>query len=169
MNRFIHTRIKTGKFWTTHIPLLIKTVQISEGPVLEIGGGPYSTPILHWLCKDMGRMLYTYENDIDYFRYCKTFQSKLHVVRFIEDWDKLKANRHWGVVFIDHHPCDQRAIDAIKFKDHADYVVIHDTDRDVKYGMDKVWPNFKYRYDWQLSKPYTSVVSNFKDLKEFKS
>jgi len=144
---------------------LIKVLQKSEGPVLELGGGPFSTPLLHWMCKIQGRKLVTYESDPQYFRLCKGFQSHLHRVRFVEEdnWGSVPLEK-WGVIFIDHHPDKRRVIDLIKFKDHADYLIMHDTEKEEKYELHKAFPLFKYMHIWQESKPWTSVFSNTKDL-----
>jgi hypothetical protein len=149
---------------STHNPMLIRTILISEGPVLEIGAGIYSTPLLHWLCKMMGRKLVTYENNPDYYQYAKRFISLGHHIRPIKNWDEMDFKTHWGVILMDHNPDPRRVIDVINFKNNADYIVIHDTDREDKYHMEKAWPHFKYRYTWKDCRPWTTVVSNFKDL-----
>lgn len=152
------------KSWSTHMPMLIKTVLISKGDVLEIGGGVFSTPLLHWLCKLQGRRLVTYENDPTTYEFVRQFQSHIHSVRWIDNWDEMDFKKHWGVVFIDHHPEPRRAVDAINFKDKADYIVMHDTEKPHKYGYDGVWEHFKYVHHWKDCRPWTSVVSNYKDL-----
>jgi len=147
--------------------MLIKAIIASEGPVLEIGAGVYSTPLMHWLCQTLGRKLVTYENSPVWYEYARKFRSKGHSIRFIKNWDELDFKTHWGVVFADHNPDPRRVDDVISFKDNADYIVIHDTDREDKYHMEKAWPYFKYRYTWQNCRPWTTVVSNFKDLSDF--
>ena len=149
------------------MPMLIKAVQASEGPILEIGSGLFSTPLLHWLCHEKGRRLITYENNEDYFKFAKGFQSKNHRIRLVKDWEEIENKKRWGVILIDHEPAEQRRADILKFKDSADYIVIHDTERESRYGLKDVWPHFKYRRDWKACKPWTTVVSNFKDLSNF--
>jgi hypothetical protein len=160
----IEIGVEKAKNWTTHNAMLIRTVLLSTGPVLEVGGGPFSTPLLHWLCKLMDRRLITYESDPVFFKFAKGFASRLHSIRFIEDWDKMDFDTHWGVVLIDHHPDERRVVDVINFSEKADYIVIHDTEKEKKYGFEQAWPMFKYRYTWKECKPWTTVVSNFKDL-----
>lgn len=157
-------KISLTKAKSTHNPMLIKTIVISDGPVLEIGAGLYSTPLMHWLCKMLGRKLVTYENNPSFYGFAKKFISKGHRVRFIKNWDEMDFKTHWGVVLIDHDPDTRRVIDLINFKDKADYIVIHDTDMEDKYNWGKAWPYFKYRFDWKECRPWTTVVSNFKDL-----
>jgi len=156
--------IKYTKGWTTHMPMLIKTVQMCKGDVVEVGGGIFSTPLLHWLCKDLKKNLITYENEPTFYKMAHEFQSPLHRIRWIDNWDDMDFVTHRGVVFIDHHPSERRGIDAINFMMSADYIVLHDSEKPEKHSYDKAWGYFKYIYHWKDCKPYTSVVSNFKDL-----
>lgn len=158
------------KDYSTHMPMLIKVAQISDGPILEIGSGIFSTPVLHWLCSGQRRKLVTYENNPEYYKFAKKFKSRNHSVRFVKTWDEMDImGTHWGMVLIDHDPTSRRGIDLVRLKDNADYFVLHDSEpeRDRRQKFDKAWPLFKYRYDWKGCKPYTTVVSNFKDLSNF--
>jgi len=153
------------KSWTTHIPMLIKTVNATSGPVLEIGSGLFSTPLLHWICKYRNQEIITLEHNPEYYDFARGFQSKLHRIRLIDNLDNLPIDRHWGVILIDHEvPGQTRGETAIKLKDHADYIVLHDTEDEEYFGYDKIWGHFKYRYDWKDCPGWTTVISNFKDL-----
>jgi len=155
-----------SKRWSTHLPILIKVVRETKGPILEIGSGIFSTPILHWLCSESGRKLVTYENEPEYYKFAKQFKSRNHKVNLVESWDEVKTDKHWSVVLIDHEPQFRRSIDAIRFKNNADFIVLHDTEErnERHYNYHNVWPHFKYRFDYTLASPQTTVVSNFKDL-----
>lgn len=155
-----------SKNYTTHITMLMKVLQASKGDVIECGGGIFSTPLLHWMCKDMDRNLITYEQDAEYYQFERAFQSRQHRIRFVKNWDNIRIPKHVGMVFIDHHPPKRRMIELLRFKDVADYIVVHDTERESReYNLPEVFEQFKYRHDWKACKPWTSVVSNFKDLK----
>jgi hypothetical protein len=164
----IPVSISRAKEYSTHNSMLIKTVLMSKGPVLEVGAGFYSTPLLHWLCKNLDRLLITYESDPTFFAFARNFMSRGHRIRFIKNWDDMDFKTHYGVVLIDHSPKRPRTrgMDALKFKDTADYIVIHDTGPVIeeKYGYEAIWPHFKYRYTWKEAQPWTTVVSNFKKL-----
>ena len=145
--------------------MLVKVLLASNGDVIECGGGVFSTPLLHWMCKYLDRELITYEQEPSYYQFEHTFQSRQHRIRFVKDWDEIKIPEHVGMVFIDHHPPERRMIELERFKDSADYIVVHDTERTTReYNRDEVFALFKYRYDWKACKPWTSVVSNFKEL-----
>jgi hypothetical protein len=157
--------IKFGKSYTTHIGVLVKALQISEGDVIELGTGLYSTPLLHWVCKAMGRHLTSYEDSQEYYDYAKRFRSGRHKVIHVKNWDDIDATPHRGLVFIDHIG-ERRTPDAIRFKNSADYIVIHDTNAERHYGYQNMWPHFKYIYTWKECRPWVSVVSNLKDLSD---
>jgi hypothetical protein len=153
--------------WSSHLPVLIKVLNISEGPVLEMGMGLFSTPVLHWLCLDQKRTLVSYDNNTEYFNQNKAFETDLHQIIFIEDWDKANIeNVHWGLVFIDHLPDERRKVDIKRIANNADYIVVHDSEEknEYKYHFSEIYSLFKYRFDYRRQKPYTTVLSNFKDL-----
>lgn len=150
------------KAWTTHMGVLVKVLLMSQGDVIELGAGPSSTPLLHWICKEMNRKLISYEIDPDYYEYARQYRSSLHRIVLVRDWNEVDTKTYRGVVFIDHNPFNKREEDVVKFKDSADYIVIHDTDSERDFKI--VWPNFKYAYTWKECRPWVSVVSNFKDL-----
>ncbi len=154
----------------THIPTLLKVIPQTHGDVCEMGSGFNSTPLLHWLCQ--GRKLVTYENDPDYYRFAKQFQTYNHRIKKTEKWDEVDFKHHWAVVFIDHtigrKPWEkglQRGDDVLKFTD-VDLFILHDTEPEEEnhYHYDRVFPHFKYRKDWTECKPYTSILSNKIDV-----
>lgn len=156
------------KLFSSHNAILIKAVLFSKGPVCEVGSGPFSTPLLHWLCKELDRKLVTYEDNDEFYTFARKFRSRIHSIRKIEDWDKMDFQQHWGVVLIDHVTA-RREQDVISFKDTADYIVIHDNSAkgNKVYKLNKPSPYFKYKFDWTAAYPYTSVVSNFYPLDKF--
>jgi hypothetical protein len=151
----------------THIPLLARVFDISEGDVLEIGTGYYSTLLLHWLSTISKRHVYSYENRTYWFTRNQQYESKYHHIVLCTDWKSADFDqRHWGMAFIDHSPGWRRPKEVARLADKADYLVIHDTEPDEndRYAFEKTWGLFKYRYDYTKLRPNTSVVSNFKDL-----
>lgn len=154
---------------STHFPMLIKCVQMTKGKVIELGSGMFSTPLLHWLCFDDKRPLTSYESYPHYLEFAKKFESDFHKVVFVKDWATEEFNDKYSVVFIDHSINGRkhtRGDDAVRFKDIAEYVVLHDAGDEAheKYGYAEIYPQFKYRYDWKGCYPHTTVLSNFHDL-----
>lgn len=161
----MNTEINLAKGWTSHMGVLTKVLLASAGDVLEFGSGPCSTPLLHWLCKDMNRLLISYENNPKFYNLARQYQSRLHRIRFVTNYNEVDAKTHRGLVFVDHDP-DRvtRGDTTLLFKNSADYIVMHDTEAEDNYGYKKVWPHFKYIYTWKECQPWVSVVSNFKNL-----
>lgn len=155
---------KISKQSSTHLQALVKFVQMTDGPVMELGSGVFSTPVLHWMCLEKNRKLVTYENHPEFFQFAKKFKSRDHQILFIKDWDQIDPRGHWSVVLIDHVSERGRGIDAVKFKDNADYIILHDSNHPELYGYNEIWKYFKYRHDYIRRDASTTVLSNFKDL-----
>jgi hypothetical protein len=136
---------------------------LSEGPVLEMGMGVFSTPLLHWLCLDQKRQMVSYDNKREFYEMNKTFESPAHQILYVEndDWAATDIDKPWGMVFVDHHPGIRRGVDAIRLANRADYVVIHDSDMLHEHGYEDIYRHFKYAYNWKRRKPYTTILSNF--------
>ena len=152
----------------THAPLLAAAAANSTGPILELGGGHGSTPLLHEICRPTRRELWTYEDSWEWF--AAEFSDlacewhRLHRVPSRDMWrDMVYPNRSWGMVFIDHGNGDQRADSIRHFADVAEtWVVVHDSHPSgvelYRYG-----PAFDlYRYRWTFDRywPHSTVLSN---------
>lgn len=153
----------------SYIFILVRAFDQSEGDVLELGTGYYSTPLLHWMCVMTGRKLISYDTQEEWAVKAKDMWGKDgHEIYYAPDLDVVDlADRHWGLVLVDHSPYIRRQIDALRLKDHADYLVLHDTEpREAKrYGYPEVYKHFKYVYQYTKYSPWTAVVSNFKEFK----
>jgi len=167
MSDHINVPIRRVKDWTTHMGVLVKALSLSQGTVLELGAGLYSTPILHWICKEQNRKLITYENDPLFHKLARSFRSPNHKIKWVDSWDDMDFKSRYGVVFIDHHPEGRRGTDVINFKDSAEYIIVHDSNRVEKYNLEEAFDDFKYVHTWKECKPWVTIASNFKDLKEF--
>jgi len=154
--------------WGSHMPVLVKIMEISSGPVLELGMGAFSTPLLHMLCFNKGRKLHSYEGDQRYFDMHGNFRSDFHQIDFAEDWDKINIeDTQWGVAFVDHE-ANRRSPEVKRLVSNAKYVIIHDSDPDCDkyYNFSSIYPLFQYRFDYTKAKPHTTVLSNFIDVSQ---
>lgn len=168
--KFIHVSLEMQT--STHFPMLIKVVQSTDGPILEMGSGLFSTPLLHWLCFEKKRKLITCENYKHYLEFANKFKTDFHDVRFIEPSKRPLLEGSFSVVFIDHSPKPHtRGDDALLFKDTADYIVLHDAGPEPyeKYGYKKIYSEFKYVYHWTGAVPHTTVLSNTNNLEWLKT
>lgn len=153
--------MRLTKEYTTWMPIILKLAERTKGPILELGSGPFSTPLLHWLCAEKGRELWTYEDIPEYLEFARKFQSRKHHIRLVEDWEKVDYPEG-SIALIDQ--LEKRAETSILLKDKVDYVILHDSEAPEVYGYDKVYPHFEYRYDWKFCKPYATVLSNKEPL-----
>lgn len=158
------------KEWGTHLPVLISITNKTEGDILELGMGLYSTPFFHWACFDKKRHLISYDAEIDYFKMNKQYEADFHEVIFVDDWNKIDIERFWEIAFVDLSPDQMRKEMVKRLAKYAKYVVIHDSDMGDKnkYGFGEIYPLFKYRWEYGKVRPRTAILSNFVDLTDFK-
>lgn len=152
--------------YSSHLPVLMRAVTATTGPVLELGTGYYSTPVLHWLCAGTQRRLVSYEHHQKYAEWAQMFQAPWHEVAWIEEWDRAPIDQPWDVAFIDHGPSARRAVDLRRLAPYARFVVLHDTDGRLNklYGYPEVYPCYRYNVQWTRGgRPYTNVLSNTVD------
>lgn len=150
----------------THMPALIKAVGASSGPILECGGGLYSTPFLHFACYETRRPILTLETDPEFFEWLRPFESDYHQIRLITDWAGTDISGPWSVALVDHNPTGRRKEEIKRLANTTDYIVVHDTNPRLegKYKYSEVYPLFKYRRDFTREKPHTAILSNFYPL-----
>lgn len=156
--------------WGSHMPLLLKVAQMTDGPILELGSGISSTPLLHYICEPAGRLLDTYENDFKYYSTFKQFATETHRVLYVEDWDYLPLeNQMWDVAFIDHAPAQRRVVELMRLAYCAKYIICHDSQPQHWriYRYPAYFDKFKYRYDYTRFSPHTTLLSNYVDLTGF--
>ena len=160
--------------YSTHFPVLARVIALTDGPVLEIGAGWYSTPLLSLLCQ--GRRLVSLENDPKMVALLEPFKREGHEIRLIDGlalppgesaWDAAPEPDEpgWSVVLIDHAPAERRKVELARVAATAEMIVIHDTGVPL-YGLDTQIAAFRYRVDYKLLWPYTTVVSNVRDVQE---
>lgn len=161
--------------WGSHVPALLTAILHTQGPVLEMGCGHWSTPILHAVCGAQGRFLLSAESDEAWLNLVRSngFECSWHHFVFVadamkkpENWNTIGNNQRWGCVFIDHAPGERRVADIARMRSLADVLVVHDTDAP-SYGYEPVLSSFKYRYDYTVYLPQTTVVSDTVDVCAF--
>jgi hypothetical protein len=147
----------------THLPYMAKLLQRVQGPILEMGSGYFSTPLLYWHTVMNKTQFRSYESNK---RWAETMGPP---VQYIQDWSQANISEmRWNLAFIDHGQALLRKDHAIAVKDLSDYVVLHDTEQQFEntYRYSEVWPHFKYRKDFTDILPNTTVLSNVFDLED---
>jgi hypothetical protein len=146
----------------THLPVLKRMVEITTGPVLEMGMGDYSTPFLHRFCPN--RLLVSLDSHTDWVNKFSQLGSATHKIKTEPNWDDTTHYLQsilWDVVLIDHLPFERRAIDIKLLMHNTRFMVVHDTEPMGSYvcNYEPVLRLFRYRWEFKKFKPYTTVVS----------
>jgi len=152
----------------SYIPPLLKAMKHLSGDVLEMGAGIHSTFLLHWMCKDGGRQLHTYENNEKMYNLISYCESNFHHLYLVDDWDSTDIERPWGVVLLDHSPAIRRKEDAKRLAWYAKCILLHDSQgrSDRHYRYSEIKPLFRYKWGYAGS-PHTLIVSNFFDVSKW--
>jgi hypothetical protein len=183
--------------FSTHQPLLVAALLNTEGPILEMGGGYYSTPIVSAFANSQRREAHTIETAAVVYELLKRFSSPFHKIwpmsgydfaadgkfvpranttreqhieiqsRFLADLCQ-KIPPRLSVVFIDQRPGTIRAAAIEHFADVAEFIVVHDTEEPL-YGYEPSLSKFRYRWDFRLHAPESTIVSNFRPCDCFAS
>lgn len=143
----------------THLPILSKLLRTTTGSVLELGAGWNSTPLLYWTCQAEKRHFESWENDE---KWVKQMEG---LTNYAYDWEITHMNPtgdKWSIVFIDCRPALMRRKLALKYKDMADFIVLHDSEPEIDrfYGYSKIYKQFEFVYNFDKLKPNTVVLSN---------
>ncbi len=162
--------------YATHLLVLRRCVLATTGPVLELGVGGFSTPMLHHLCIP-DRKLVSLDSDSQWFKamhdYATSriggFDPAAHVVELVTNWATCPhLDEAWDVAFIDQD-IFARGPSISRLADHTRLIVIHDTDEmenfpgGDSYGYWKVLPSLRYVWTCKKWRPWTSVASNVVD------
>lgn len=175
--------------FSTHQPLLVAALLSTQGPILEMGGGYYSTPIVSAFANVQRREAHTIETNAAMYESLKRFSSPFHKLwrvsgydfapdgkfmprvdttraqyieiqsRFLADFCSAAPTR-WSVVFVDQAPGYLRVPAIEHFADTADFIVTHDTELVEAYGFEPCLSTFRHRWDSRLQVPHATIVSN---------
>lgn len=159
--------MKLSPRYGSHLIPLIHALGKTRGPVLELGLGAYSTPLLNAICELERRPLMSVDDNqaiVDWAR-----ERYHHQIIFVSDWDTAPIDRPWDVALIDHAPGLRRKIDIARLANYAQYIVIHDSNGRYRkeYDYASIYPLFKYQLNYDAIEPSTTILSNFVPLNNF--
>lgn len=162
-------RMNVSLRYGSHLPVLIQAYRKTSGAILELGGGVFSTPILHWLCRLDNRMLLTYENYPEWFEFLKSYEERYHHLVLVDKWEDVEVDKSWDIAFVDLTPDDMRKEMVKKLVNNTRYVIVHDSNGRYNkiYHYETIYSLFKYKYTFSEVTPSTTVLSNFVDLENF--
>ena len=134
MSKLVDDSVKQA----THIPMLVKTFELTSGDVLELGSGFFSTTLLRWLCQMHRRTLYSFELSNFWYQKAMVRPVPFHKVIKIDNWNEAKIEKHWGMVLVDHSPDERRWVEIKRLANLAEYMIIHDRNLSYvkKYGYE---------------------------------
>lgn len=154
--------------WSTHLSLLTAALSVARpGPVLELGGGIYSTRVLSAMCKATDRDLVTADGDYNWvLELQKSVIDLTHIVCHANHWGECIADwakTQWAVVLVDHWPPDRRGGDLLALANSAEFLVCHDVE-DQRHGWGDAIASFKFRTFDTRQAPHTACVSMIREL-----
>lgn len=170
-----------GDGYGTHIPVLASVVSLAYGgPILELGAGHFSTPLLNALGRAQGRKVVTLDADLEWLNQFADLDlgSEDHLFIHVTDmWKGWRAemealwaemdNNKWAVALVDQTP-PQTRVEAIEYlRDKAEFIVVHDSCNSFFAGVDEALATFKHRAVYSLMTPPTTVVSNSTAIPKF--
>lgn len=164
----------SGKYGT-HLGPLIAVVNKTDGDILELGIGIFSTPYLHYQSLLSKRTLVSYDNDKNWVKkfaahpyYQHMYEGPYHKLIYVENWGDADIEKPWDVVLADHSPSERRKVDIKRLANLAQYIVIHDSNDDRhyqrEYGYEEIYPLFKYKKVWDKDDNHATLLSNFHNL-----
>ena len=149
--------------WSTHLEALAWAVFRSQGAIVELGGGNYSTP---WLHSIPDRDIWTVEADVEWEGHLRRWEGPRHHVihdaRMEIPWEAARP----GVVFIDHDQATPSRADSIRQARarKADYIVVHDTNPEVfpwagQPGLPQALGEFAEQWTFKEFSQWTTVLA----------
>lgn len=165
-------RLPVSLNYASHLPALMRAMELSHGRVLELGMGLFSTPYLHYACMLHGRQLVSYDNDpawAAFFSDDHGYASNGHTIRVVSNWDDADIDRKWDIALVDHSPSERRIVDIQRLAKRARYIIAHDSDHKFRriYHYQRVYPLFRWHIQIDCDYRSTVVMSNFEDLGGF--
>lgn len=162
----------TGDFWKhypeymTHVPALAAAVAHTTGPVLELGCGHGSTPLLHAMCQPTARVLCTVESDSHWAEpFAGRFTAPWHGFYHCgaDDWDTghpVLTLAAFHLVFIDHGNRKQRgaSLAMCAAMDSNPVVVVHDAHATDFYCLTEPLKLFPHQAWYRGYWPHTVIL-----------
>ncbi|HUX75863.1 MAG TPA: hypothetical protein VMY40_04395 [Anaerolineae bacterium] len=127
-------------------------------PILELGGGAYSTFILHAALPR--RKILTLETSREWYPLLCHLLSKNHEIRLVPNIaDAVRWMNGWkGLVLVDHAPAEDRPLTVEQLRGQENILVCHDSDHPEWCGG--ALEGWKFRADIPWPRGATTVVSD---------
>jgi len=151
--------------WQTHQETLIAACYQTSGPIIELGTGDGSTPLLHSTFPE--RLIISVDTKIEWLQKFFYLASQRHFFMLVKDFTHFELPvQHAGVLFIDSAPAEQRPMCINRFASMADLIVVHDTELpDPGYCWGNCFDQFKHVWIDKRYENWTTVVSQSQPFK----
>ena len=165
--------------YLSHVSVLASVLSRTTGPVLELGCGWGSTPLIHYMCRD--RHVYTVESNREWMENFRHYHRRTHYFRQVGHEEMsverlMKAWAHfahevcggpvyWDVCFVDHTPGESRVPVIMALRGRVRFFVAHDVEADIppsggNYGWKQLEGAFKHETIMRSIRPWTAVWSD---------
>ncbi len=167
----------------SHYAVLAACVAGTTGPILELGVGEGSTPMLHYMAIAQARELVSVDSDPKWLECYAQYKCDHHRFEVVppqpdttlcpqyqrekawREWKGIEERERWAVAFVDCAPGESRWELMVRLALRATIVVAHDSETDYNSGGNyqyrKAFSNFKFISEYRRWRPYTLVCSNF--------
>lgn len=154
----------------THMPMLLACLSNTEGPVLELGVGVWSTAVTSAFAIG-GRFVRSVEQHKPWWDLIHELDKPggapwrkehggHHEILNVQSYDEVVIDDHvWDVVFLDQHPPERRGVDAARLRNKCRLMILHDSWQHA-YKTDDVFKTFKYCLTDFRFPPSTTVGSD---------
>lgn len=162
--------MKLSPRYGSHLPVLLQALAKTDGPVLELGMGAYSTPLLSAVCNLERRQLWSFDNDRAVAEWATKYASEWHTIRHVNNWEAafMVDRLPWDVVLVDHSPSERRVVEIARLARLAKYIIIHDSNgRYKEYNYPSIYTLFQHKRDYTALEPSTTILSNLVSLHDF--
>ncbi len=152
--------------WASYMPALLVMLAHTKGPVLEVGVGHYSTPVLHAICQAECRPLVSLEADPEWAKLFGRYsdgENGMHRI-VTGEYDEMIphfAKEKWAIAFLDHSPGPRRARDMMLLADTVDYFIVHDFEGAIQAEFDALMKHGYYRFVTRDRNPPTLIAGMY--------
>jgi len=152
--------------YSTHQRMLVKYLMRTSGPIVEIGCGDYSTPLIHEIAAAQGRTVCTLDSSADWLNRFASYKTDWHSFLHVESWDDWQPEGRYGLAFIDHTPGPRRPIEFMKLRDVSDILILHDTEAN-GYDWHTLYSHMDHIETDADIRPSTTVLRGLNPVVEF--
>lgn len=143
--------------YATHLEALVTTALRTSGPMLELGCGDYSTPVLAAFARTLGRELLVQASDDDWasrFTHLVSHNVRIELVNWRHWTPPVGKMPGWGFVLLDS---EESTADRIRrlpaLATVASVVVMHDADKAMARAH---WSEVSA--DWHVHQLYSTYM-----------